>query len=195
MMARTLTAFAPALALAVAVSAVPARAMEACGEQAARYENGKGFAFVVIRAGEARVVNPLRPLTPEVTQVLEVVIGAKRATAYGPDFTSLRRGGTPSVVQAMLGAPITWEPKLPALPDTLNIVSEEGTPLAELGFKLCVAPPAIAPEAAPQAKKGAPRKGGSKAAEGGAKTGGTKAAAKPAKTPQGFSIPQGAVAE
>lgn len=179
-------------ALALALSPLPAMALEACGEQAARYENGKGFSFAVIRSGEVRVTNPLRPLTPEVTQVLEVVIGAKRATAYGPDFTSLRRGGTPAVVQTMLGAPISWEAKLPALPDTLGIVAEDGTQLAELAFKLCEAPPSIAPEPRPQAaKKAAPRKGaGTKAAEGGA-----KARPKPEKTPQGFTIPQGAVAE
>lgn len=186
----TLRALA-ALAITIALSPAPALALEACGEQAARYENGKGFSFAVIRAGEARVVNPLRPLTPEVTQVLEVVIGAKRATAYGPDFTSLRRGGTPAVVQAMLGAPITWEAKLPPLPDSLGIVAEDGAPLADLTFKLCEAPPAIAPEPPPQAaKKGAPRKGTKKAAEGGG-----KAPAKPQKTPQGFTIPQGAVTE
>lgn len=177
-----------ALALIVTIAPVPALAMEACGGQAARYENGKGFSFAVIRSGETRVVNPLRPLTPEVNQVLEVVIGAKRATAYGPDFTSLHRGGAPSVVQAMLGAPISWEAKLPALPDTLGIVGDDGTPLAELTFKLCEAPPAVVPE--PQAaKKGGPRKAGEK------KDAGAKAQAKPAKTPQGFTIPQGAVSE
>lgn len=178
--------------LALVTAPVPSLAAEACGEQAARYENGKGFSFAVIRAGETRVENPLRPLTPDVNQVLEVVIGAKRATAYGPDFTSLRRGGAPSAVQALLGSPIKWEAKLPVLPDTLAIVAEDGAPIAELTFKLCEAPPVVAPEPVPQAaKKAAPRKGGgTKAAQGGA-----KAPDKPAKTPQGFSIPQGAVAE
>ncbi len=181
-----------ALALALAIPPAPTLAAQACGEQAARYENGKGFSFVVIRSGETRVENPLRPLTPDVNRVLEVVIGTKRATAYGPDFASLRRGGTPSAVQALLGSPIKWEAKVPALPDTLGIVAEDGAPIADLTFKLCEAPPAIAPEPPPQAaKKGSPRKAqGTKAAEGGAKAG-----AKPAKTPQGFSIPQGAVAE
>lgn len=179
---------------------------EACGAQAARYENGKGFTLAVIRAGEVRVVNPLRPLTPETTQVLEVVIGAKRATAYGPDFTSLRRGVAPGALQGTLGAPITWEPALPSLPDTLGIVADDGAPLAELTFRQCEAAPALAPEPAPQAarKEGKPR-GASKAgnrtgSKGGAAGGGakaqTKAASKPpAKTPSGFSMPQGAIGE
>ncbi|MFC6747894.1 hypothetical protein ACFQFG_27640 [Methylobacterium persicinum] len=113
---------------AISAGSATAAVGEACGVQAARYENGKGFSAAVIRAGEVRIVNPLRPLTPEVTQILEVVIGAKRATAYGPDFTSLRRGGAPQAMQAALGGPITWEAALPPLPETLGIVADDGTP-------------------------------------------------------------------
>ncbi|MCJ2014016.1 hypothetical protein [Methylobacterium sp. J-076] len=173
----------------------PAGTAGACGALAARYENGKGFTLSVIRAGEVRIVNPLRPLTPEVTQVLEVVIGDKRATAYGPDFTSLRRGGPPGAIQASLGAPITWEAALPPLPDSLGIVADDGAPLAELTFRTCETRPAVAPEPVPQAA----RKGGK--ARGAAATGdGTAPAAKArpkpaAKTPGGFSMPQGAIGE
>lgn len=196
------------------VGAARAAPIEACGDQAARYENSKGFKLSVIRAGEVRIVNPLRPLTPEVTQVLEVIIGAKRATAYGPDFSTLRRGGAPRAMQAALGAPITWEAKLPPLPETLGIVADDGAPLAELTFRLCEAPPAAAPEPVPTpqaARKGTkPRSGGGKtAASAGAGTAAenaapepspTKGRAKPApkaapKTPTGFSLPQGAIGE
>lgn len=173
---------------------------EACSGQAARFENGKGFTLAVIRAGEVRIVNPLRPLTPEVTQILEVVIGAKRATAYGPDFTSLRRGGPPGAMQAALGAPITWEAALPPLPETLGIVADDGSPLAELAFRRCEAAPALAPEPAPKVAKpkNGTKSGTKSAAKTGTKSGADGAGSKaspPAKTPSGFSIPQGAVGE
>ncbi|MGU3480261.1 hypothetical protein ACLBX8_31875, partial [Methylobacterium sp. D48H] len=67
-----------------------------CGTQAARFESAKGFKMVITRAGQVRTTNPLRPLTTEVNEVLQVVIAGKAATAYGPDFTTLRRGGAAS---------------------------------------------------------------------------------------------------
>lgn len=151
----------------------------ACGPQAARYDSGKGFVLVATRVGEVRVEDPLRPLTPAVNHVLQVVIAGKVATAYGPDFTALRRGGAPGAVEAMLGAPIRWQASLPALPDPLAIVAEDGAPLAELSFRGCEDPPAV--RAAPQVRKKAPAKDTA------------KNAAK--KTPPGFSMPQGAIAE
>ncbi len=185
------------MAAANAAQAAPGGAMQACGAQAARYENGQGFTLSVIRSGEVRIVNPLRPLTPEVTQVLEVAIGGKRATAYGPDFTSLRRGGSPAAMQGSLGGPITWETTLPPLPATLGIVAEDGAPLADLSFKLCETPPVLAPEPQVAKKNGKTQKasgeGGKKAQTKEAQ--GKKAPAKPEKTPQGFTIPQGAVSE
>ena len=151
----------------------------ACGAQAARYENGKGFGLAVTRAGEVRIENPLRPLTPEVRHVLQVVIAGKVATAYGPDFAALRRGGAPAAVEALLGGPIRWRPALPALPDPIAIVAEDGAPLAELSFRACEEPPAM--KTAPRAAKKAPARAGAKAA--------TKT------VPPGFSLPQGAIAE
>jgi hypothetical protein len=148
-----------------------------CGARAARDEGGKGFAMVVTRSGQVRTTNPLRPLTPEVNEVLQVVIAGKVATAYGPDFSTLRRGTAPATIEAMLGGPIHWQPALPTLPDPIAIVTEEGATLAQLAFRACEDPPAVKP----QAKKKAPAK---------------RAAPKPAeKAPPGFSVPQGAIAE
>jgi hypothetical protein len=152
-----------------------------CGARAARYEGGKGFAMVVTRSGQVRTTNPLRPLTPEVNEVLQVVIAGKVATAYGPDFSTLRRGTAPATIEAMLGGPIHWQPALPTLPDPIAIVTEEGATLAQLAFRACEDPPAVKATPKPQAKKKAPAK---------------RAAPKPAeKAPPGFAVPQGAIAE
>ncbi|WP_267357219.1 MULTISPECIES: hypothetical protein [unclassified Methylobacterium] len=153
-----------------------------CGASAARFENGKAFKMVVARAGQVQTTNPLRPLTPEVNEVLLVVIAGKVATAYGPDFTALRRGSAPAAIEAMLGGPIKWQPTLPTLPDSMTIVSEEGAPLAQLTFRACETPPVVKAPPKAEARKKAP-----------AKRAPPKAAAE--KTPPGFSMPQGAIAE
>ncbi|MBE7199549.1 MAG: hypothetical protein INR70_17350 [Parafilimonas terrae] len=176
----------------------------ACEAQAARYENGKGFTLSVIRAGDVRIDNPLRPLTPDFTHVLEVVIGGKRATAFGPDFTTLRRGGPPGAMQNTLGAPIRWAPSLPGLPETLGIVAEDGSVLASLTFRACEPPPAAAPEPPPKvAKEGKPgaKTAGKTArtakpgAKGQAKSEAKSQAKAPEKTPAGFTMPAGALPE
>lgn len=176
----------------------------ACEAQAARYENGKGFILSVIRAGEVRIDNPLRPLTPDFTHVLEVVIGGKRATAFGPDYASLRRGGPPGALQNTLGAPIRWAPSLPGLPDTLGIVAEDGSVLASLAFRTCEPPPAAAPEPPPKvAKEGKPgaktagkaARAAKPAAKGQAKSDAKSPAKAPEKTPAGFTMPAGALPE
>lgn len=153
-----------------------------CGARAARYEGGKGFKMVVTRAGQVRTTNPLRPLTPEVNEVLQVVIAGKVATAYGPDFATLRRGTAPATIEAMLGGPIRWQPSLPILADPITIVAEEGSTLAQLAFRACEDPPAVKAAPKPQARKKAPVR---------------RAAPKEAtqKAPPGFSMPQGAIAE
>lgn len=140
--------------------------------------------MVITRSGQIRTTNPLRPLTPELNEVLLVVIAGKVATAYGPDFTTLRRGGAPAGIEAMLGGPIRWQPTLPTFPDPIAIVTEEGTPLAQLTFRACETPPAVKAPKEPkaEARKKAPRHAA------------PKAAAAP-KTPPGFSMPQGAIAE
>jgi len=176
---------APALAEpAPAPDPTPAAAPPAeqpCGTRAARYEGGKGFTMVVTRAGQVKTTNPLRPLTPEVNEVLQVVIAGKVATAYGPDFSTLRRGTAPATIEAMLGGPIRWEPSLPTLADPIAIVTEEGSTLAQLTFRACQDAPAVKAAPKPQAKKKAPvKRAAPKAAE---------------KAPPGFSMPQGAIAE
>lgn len=170
----------PALAAPVSTPAAAPSVAQPCGAQAARFESGKGFNMVITRVGQIRTTNPLRPLTPEVNEILQVVIKGKVATAYGPDFTTLRRGSAATAIEAMLGGPIRWQPTLPALPDSIAIVTEEGTPLAQLAFKACEQPPAVkAPKAEARKKTPAPR-AAPKAAE---------------KVPPGFSMPQGAIAE
>lgn len=156
---------------------VAAEPPTACGARAALYDGAKGFSAHVTKLGRVEVENPLRPLTPEVTQVLQLIIGAKVATAYGPDLTALRRGSAPAVLESQLGGGIRWEPSLPLLPETLTIVSEAGEPLARLGFRACTeAPPADA-----RAKD---------------KTGARRPAAKAApKAPPGFNLPQGAISQ
>ncbi|MBP1182222.1 hypothetical protein [Methylobacterium sp. PvR107] len=153
-----------------------------CGARAARFEGAKGFKMVVIRAGQVQTTNPLRPLTPEVNEVLLVVVAGKVATAYGPDFSTLRRGSAPAAIEAMLGGPIRWQAALPTLPDPIAIVSEEGSPLAQLAFRACEDPPAVKTAPKPVARKKSP-----------ARHAAPKAAAE--KTPPGFSMPQGAIAE
>ncbi|WP_336488643.1 hypothetical protein [Methylobacterium nigriterrae] len=132
-----------------------ALAASACGAKAARYEGAKGFVVFVTRKGRSELENPLRPLTPEVTQVLQVTIAGKAATAYGPDLKALRRGGAPGALEAQLGAPIRWDAALPALPDPIAIVSEAGEVLTRLDFRDCAeAPPVKAPPPEAKAKDG-----------------------------------------
>lgn len=187
-------------------------ALQPCGARAARYEGAKGFDVVVTRIGRASVENPLRPLTPEVSQVLQVVIGAKSATAYGPDLTALRRGPASTALEAQLGAAIRWDAALPALPDPLPIVAEDGTPLAALAFRTCIAPPAVAaPPVSARGTRGNGKGNGKGNGNGNAKgdrkgagkgTAQADGTGKPAprrdsapKAPPGFHVPQGAISE
>ncbi|KAB1075885.1 hypothetical protein F6X53_24685 [Methylobacterium soli] len=167
-----------------------------CGAQAARYEGDKGFALWVTRKGRAEIENPLRPLTPEVSEVLQVTIAGKAATAYGPDLRALRRGPAPGALEAQVGAPIRWEAALPALPDPITIVSEAGETLARLGFRECTEAPPVkaAPEAKGKEPKGKEARAARRTGEAGAPAGKPAAKAAP-KAPPGFSLPQGAIGE
>ena len=128
----------------------------ACAEKAALYEGPKNFSVWVTRTGLIVVENPLLPLTPDSARVLQVVIAGKVATAYGPDLFALRRGGAPAVLEGSKGGSIRWDATPTPLPDTLNIVSEAGQPLAQLAFQSCGEAPVV--KAAPVAKaKAAPR--------------------------------------
>ena len=145
-----------------------------------------------MRSGLVSAENALRPLTPETTRVLQVVVGDRGATAYGPDLAALRRGGSPKALEATLGGAIRWDEVLTLLPDTLNVVSEANEALARLPFKECSEAPAVKPEpvkakpkpdAKPQAK---PRKPAGPEGE----TAERNAAS---KVPKGLSLPQGAL--
>ncbi|MFK5595425.1 hypothetical protein ACFZ8E_00210 [Methylobacterium sp. HMF5984] len=165
---------APAPEPALPTPAADLAVLQPCGARAARFEGAKGFDVVVTRIGRASIANPLRPLTPEASQVLQVVIAAKPATAYGPDLTALRRGPAPAALETQLGAPIRWENGLPDLPDPLPIVAEDGTPLAALAFRACIDPPAVA--APPVVARGT--KGNGQGASKGAGRGNAKGNAK-----------------
>ncbi|GEO98449.1 hypothetical protein [Methylobacterium haplocladii] len=122
-------------------------------DQAVQYDGPKGFSLWVTRAGSVTIDNPLRPLTPDVTRVLQLVIGDKLATAYGRDLTALRRGASPAALEGLLGGPIRWGAALGSLPDGFDIVSDAGTPLAQMRFKACGTAPAAKAPPAPVARK------------------------------------------
>ncbi len=105
------------------------------------------------------VSNPLRPLSPEIVQVLQVVIRNKLATAYGPDLSGLRRGPSPAALEAQNGATIQWAGSPDPLPQTLRILADDGGQvLAELAFQACGDAPKVAePKPAPTARKGGPK--------------------------------------
>lgn len=110
----------------------------------------------VTRTGSIAIDNPLRPLTPDVTRVLQVVIGGKVATAYGPDLLSLRRGAGPAVLEGVIGGSIRWDAALASLPDALPILSDSGEVLAEFTFRACGTAPAARTLAAPKPRRTAP---------------------------------------
>lgn len=177
--------------------------------EAVRYEApakpGKGNAgptqldLWVTRSGTITIDNPLRPLTPDVTRVLQVVIGGKVATAYGPDLLSLRRGAGPAVLEGVIGGAIRWDASLIALPDALPILSDSGEVLAEFAFRACGTAPAARTLAAPKARRTAPSpeaaapEGGAEPKERGRPT--RQAAPRPESAPPrpAVPLPQGAI--
>ncbi len=116
----------------------------------------KGAELWVTRSGAITIDNPLRPLTPDVTRVLQVVIGGKVATAYGPDLLSLRRGASPTVLEGTIGGAIRWDASLVNLPDTLPIHADSGQALAEFRFRACGSAPAARTLPAPKARRTTP---------------------------------------
>ncbi|WP_246682923.1 hypothetical protein [Methylobacterium sp. WL9] len=173
--------------------------------QAVQYDGPKAFSLWVTRAGSVTIDNPLRPLTPDVTRVLQLVIGDKLATAYGRDLTALRRGASPAALEGLLGGPIRWEATLGSLPDGFDIVSDAGTPLAQMRFKECgTAPAAKAPPASVARKEGRSRS--SKKATAADQTGSpsqtspgassrSTSAPRAAPPQRQFNLPQGAISE
>src|SRR5215212_10722511 len=77
---------------------------------AAAYSAGSGPQVHVVRRGSMSLQNTLRPLsnaTPAV--VLQVTISGKVATAHGPDFEEMRRGGPPQQLEEESGSRIIWD--------------------------------------------------------------------------------------
>lgn len=184
----------PGMAAPMATAFPPPNLTVLCEGKPARYAAETGVSIWVMRSGLVSAENPLRPLTPETTRVLQVVVGDRGATAYGPDLAALRRGGSPKALEGTLGGAIRWDEVLTLLPDTLNVVSEANESLARLPFKECSEAPAVKPEPVrakpkpdtkPQAKPRKPAGPGGETAERNAA----------AKVPKGLSLPQGALPE
>ncbi|MFE1600233.1 hypothetical protein [Methylobacterium sp. ID0610] len=186
-----------ALLLATGAAAGAQQAPVACGERAAEYASAKGVALWVTRRGTLTRENPLRPLTPDNLQVLQVVIRNKAATAYGPDLDTLRRGLSPAGLEAQSGAAIKWTEGVDGLPPTLRILEDDGAGvLAALQFRGCgEAPKVAAVKPAPAARRDAAAKAKpDKAKTDKART--DKASDQPAaptRLPNGFTLPQGAI--
>src|SRR5215207_8159147 len=127
-----------------------------CGSQSALYSGEDGFQTWVTRKGEIEAKNPLRPLSGGRLIVLQVLIRGNVATAYGPDFARMLRGGPPDRIQELHGAPIKWAATNNALPGTIHIVAEDSPDvLARLRFKECGAPPKA--QTTPTGKPPAPK--------------------------------------
>ena len=160
-------------------------------DQAVRYDGAKAMDLWVTRSGAITLDNPLRPLTPDVTRVLQVVVGGKVATAYGPDLLSLRRGGSPATLEGTIGGKIQWDASLVALPDSLPINAETGEPLAELRFRECGTAPSAKLLPPPKARRTAPTAEALAAEAEKAEKAAAKAKAKPAR-PKSASQPPAA---
>lgn len=162
--------------------------------QSVLYDGPNEFSVWVTRTGAVTIDNPLRPLTPDVTRVVQLVIGDKIASAYGRDLSSLRRGASPAALESLLGGPIRWDAHLGTLPDSFEIVTDANAPLAQMRFKECGTAPAAKALPVPVAKKEkkpkAPRKEPASAA-----AVATAPAGRTAAPPRQFNIPQGAIPE
>lgn len=168
--------------------------------QSVLYDGPKDFSFWVTRSGSITIDNPLRPLTPDVTQVLQLVIDGKVATVYGADLQGLRRGAGPRGLEALIGGPIKWDAKLVTLLDPLEIFDDAGRGLATMRFKECGAAPTGKELPVPRAKAdpapNAPAKGAKKTGKKPPGNGADQAGAPPPPSsngPPSRALPQGAL--
>jgi hypothetical protein len=119
----------------------------ACGTHGAVYWAGSGPEVQVVRRGTMDQHNPLRPAPDPPAVVLQVSIGGKTATAYGPSFESMHRAGPPQQLEEESGSRIKWDSNLDGLPSTFQIVAEDGPEIiARLQFQKCAPPPKQARE-------------------------------------------------
>jgi hypothetical protein len=133
------------------------KAPSECGSRAAIYAAGKVRVWV-LRKGTMQEDNPLRPLSRDQLTVLQVVVNGRSATAFGPNFETMRQGGAPASLEEASGHPITWDSTPQALPDSFRVVSEDGRVLlGPLAFETCGDAPAVAAEKPARAQPSAGR--------------------------------------
>ena len=114
---------------------------------AAAYSAGSGPQVHVVRRGSMSLQNALRPLSNAAPAVvLQVTISGKSATAHGPDFGEMRRGGPPQQLEEESGSRVRWDKNLGALPRTILIIGDDRSePIARLRFVACTNIPKVAP--------------------------------------------------
>jgi hypothetical protein len=109
-----------------------------CGTRLRTYWAGSGPQVHVIRTGMLTEQKPLDPSISSEVRVLEVTISGKVATAYGPAFDAMRRGGPPRQLEEERGNAVKWDRDLASLPQTIEILSEDGPEIvARLRFIGC----------------------------------------------------------
>jgi hypothetical protein len=145
---------------------------------AAAYSAGSGPQVHVVRRGSMSLQNALRPLSGAApVVVLQVTISGKVATAHGPGFEEMRRGGPPQQLEEESGSRIMWDKNLGALPRTILIVGDDRSePIARLRFVACTNVPKVAP-----------------AGDRAVRTRGPNAGAKPPEQAPTRALPQGAI--
>jgi hypothetical protein len=122
-----------------------------CGDKAALYAAGKTFRMWVTRKGSLAEENPLRPLTKDQLTVLQIVVNNKVASAYGPDFDNMRRGGPPQQLEAANHTTIAWQPVPDELPRAIRVVADDGTlVLGPITFVECGDAPTVMAAPAPR---------------------------------------------
>lgn len=120
---------------------------------------GNGLKIWVVRTGSLTWENPLRPLTPEKTLVLQVSVNGRLGTAYGPDHEHLRQGASTRWLEEETGGSVRWEDGNRSLPSAIRVVAEDGTVLlGPLEWQSCGdAPRASEPAAGARSSSQAPR--------------------------------------
>ena len=121
------------------LAALPAGAradVPSCGARAGLYASEAGLKVWVTRVGSLVPDDPLRPLSKDPLLVLQVVVNARAATAYGPDPQHLVQAVGPRQVEEIYAAPVRWTAE--PLPDTLRVSSPDGSLVLEaLRFQEC----------------------------------------------------------
>lgn len=117
-----------------------------CSGRAGLYGREKGLKVWVLRQGSMQErSNPLRPLSRDRILVLEVVANGRLATAFGPDAANLTGGGAAPELER-LNSPIRWSPPGDQFPDTIRVISADGSPvIGPLPFRECSDAPKAAP--------------------------------------------------